>query len=200
MINTIILDIGQVLADFCWKEYLEECGYNEERKERISKATVLGEYWGEQDRGTLSADELIQLCISKDSGVKKEITKLFEDVSKLVVEYDYAEDFVKNLKANGYKVYLLSNFGTNFETLKGTFRFYPYVDGGVISYEVKQIKPEIEIYQSLIQKYNINPKEAVFLDDREDNIESAKGLGFHTIQVGEFEKALEDLRELGVKI
>lgn len=200
MINTIILDIGQVLADFCWKEYLEECGYDKETRERISKATVLGEYWGEQDRGLLSTHELIQLCTGKDPGVKQEITKLFEDVSKLVAEYDYSEDFIKSLKANGYKVYLLSNFGTNFETLKESFRFYPYVDGGVISYEVKQIKPEPEIYQSLIKKYDIDPKEAVFLDDREDNLESAKELGFHTIKVEKFEKAVEDLRELGVKI
>ena len=200
MINTIILDIGQVLADFRWKEYLDECGYDEETKLRVSKATVTGEYWKEQDRGVLSTKELISLCSASDPGVREEVSRLFEDVSKLVVEYDYSEEFVKNLKGNGYKVYLLSNFGSNFETLKETFRFYPYVDGGVISYEVKQIKPDREIYESLIQKYNIVPGEAVFLDDREDNIQSAKELGFHTILVGEFETALNDLRSLGVKI
>lgn len=200
MINTIILDIGQVLADFRWKEYLDECGYDEETKLRVSKATVTGEHWKEQDRGVLSTKELISLCSASDPGVRKEVSRLFEDVSKLVVEYDYSEEFVKNLKANGYKVYLLSNFGSNFETLKETFRFYPYVDGGVISYEVKQIKPDREIYESLIQKYNIVPGEAVFLDDRKDNIQSAKELGFHTILVGEFETALNDLRSLGVKI
>ena len=42
MIDTIILDIGQVLVDFRWKEYLEECGYDEETKRRVSEATVLG--------------------------------------------------------------------------------------------------------------------------------------------------------------
>lgn len=200
MIDTIILDIGQVLVDFCWKEYLEECGYDEETRRRVSEATVLGEYWKEQDRGILSTKELISLCSEKDPGVKKEINQLFDDISKLVVEYDYSKDFVKNLKANGYKVYLLSNFGSNFASVKDTFHFYPYVDGGVISYEVNQIKPDLDIYESLIQKYNINSSNAVFLDDREDNIQSAKVLGFHTILVGEFKEALKDLRNLGVKI
>ena len=200
MIDTIILDIGQVLVDFRWKEYLEECGYDEETKRRVSEATVLGEYWKEQDRGILSTKELISLCSEKDPSVKNEINQLFNDVSKLVVEYDYSKDFVKNLKANGYKVYLLSNFGSNFATVKDRFHFYPYVDGGIISYEVNQIKPDLDIYESLIQKYNINPSNAVFLDDREDNIQSAKVLGFHTILVGEFKEALKDLRGLGVKI
>lgn len=200
MINTIVLDIGQVLVDFCWKEYLEECGYDEKTKEKVSNATVLSDFWGEQDRGAIDTHELIKLCCCIDPSVSKEITRLFKDISKLASEYDYSADFIKDLKANGYKVYLLSNFGSNFETLKETFRFYPYVDGGVISYEVKQIKPEPQIYQSLIEKYNINPEEAVFLDDREDNLYTAKQLGFHTIQVGEFEKALEDLRTLGVRI
>ena len=40
MINTIVLDIGQVLVEFCWKEYLEDCGYNEETKEKVRNATV----------------------------------------------------------------------------------------------------------------------------------------------------------------
>lgn len=200
MINTIVLDIGQVLVEFCWKEYLEECGYDEETKEKVRNATVLSEHWGEQDRGVLSSKELTKICCKKEPSVAKEIAKLFEDISKLAIEYDYSENFIKNLKENGYKVYLLSNFGSNFATLKETFRFYPYVDGGVISYEVKQIKPEPEIYQSLIKKYDIHPEEAVFLDDREDNIEAAKQFGFHTIIVDKIENIFNELRELGVRI
>jgi putative hydrolase of the HAD superfamily len=52
----------------------------------------------------------------------------------------------------------------------------------------------------LIGKYDINPEEAVFLDDNQANLEGAKVFGFHTIQVTEFDQALEDLRKLGVNI
>ena len=40
MITTIIFDIGNVLADFSWKEHYESFGYDEEMVERIAKATV----------------------------------------------------------------------------------------------------------------------------------------------------------------
>jgi putative hydrolase of the HAD superfamily len=80
------------------------------------------------------------------------------------------------------------------------FKFYKHVDGGVISYEVKHIKPEPEIYEDIIRKYNINPEEAVFLDDIQANLDGAKAFGFHTVLVSGYEKALADLRELGVRV
>lgn len=201
MINTIVLDIGQVMAHFRWREYLIECGYDEETRERVSKATVLSKEWSEEDRGILSDEELIDAFIANDPSVAVEIRQLKKSPQKLVMEYDYSVDFVKKLKANGYKVYLLSNYGrTNFAYARSNFKFIPYVDGGVISYEVKHIKPEPEIYQALIDKYQFNPLEAVFLDDSLANLEGAKIFGFHTIHFTEYGKALEELKALGVNI
>jgi putative hydrolase of the HAD superfamily len=201
MINTIILDIGQVLANFRWKEYLYECGYDEDTVQKISDATVLSKYWSEEDRGVLSQQEVVELCCALDPSVETEIRSFFEHITDTVREYDYSVDFIKRLKENGYKVYLLSNYGEkNFKYAQEHFKFIPLADGKVISYEIKHIKPEPEIYQTLIQKYNINPKEAVFLDDSEKNLLGVRPFGFATIQVKEFDQALDDLRKLGVRI
>ena len=62
MINTIVLDIGQVLADFNWKGYLKDRGFDEQTIERIGKATVYSDNWREFDRGTLSDEEIIERC------------------------------------------------------------------------------------------------------------------------------------------
>ncbi|BCJ93317.1 haloacid dehalogenase [Anaerocolumna cellulosilytica] len=201
MIKTIVLDIGQVLAHFRWQEYLQDCGYDEETIRKIGNATVLGKYWGEQDRGAIREEELIKLCCDLEPEVTEEIRKFFEDITLTVREYPYAEQFIKDLKSNGYKVYLLSNYGDrNFQYAKEHFRFVPCADGGVISYEIKHIKPEPEIYQALLDKYQFNPKEAVFLDDSLANLEGAKAFGFSTIHVTNFNIALEELRNLGIKI
>lgn len=201
MINTIIFDIGNVLIKFRWEDYLKDCGYDEEVIQKVANATVNNKLWKEWDRGEKETDELINLCCKQEPCVEKEIRKLFDDFLQLVEEYDYSADFIKNLKQNGYKVYLLSNYSKrNFELGKEYFKFYPYVDGGVISYEIQHIKPEAEIYEALIKKYKINPNEAVFLDDLQENLEGAKPFGFATIQVISYEQTLEDLRELGVRI
>jgi putative hydrolase of the HAD superfamily len=201
MINTIIFDIGNVLIDFRWEAYLKDCGYDEEVARKVADATVMNKLWKEWDRGAKEADELIELCCRQEPGVEKEIRRLFDDFLLLVDEYDFSADFIKELKKNGYKVYLLSNYSKrNFELGKAYFKFYPYVDGGVISYEIQHIKPEPEIYEALIKRYDINPAEAVFLDDLPENLEGAKPFGFETIQVITHEQVLEDLRNLGVRI
>ncbi len=201
MITTIVLDIGNVLAHFRWKEYLEECGYDEDVRERVAKATVLSGFWDEFDRGEREDEELIAESIARDPELEREILTFFNSFDKIVKEYSYATEFVKGLKDHGYKVYLLSNYGNYcFNLCRPTFGFLQFVDGGVISYEVKSIKPEPLIYQTLIDKYKINPSEAVFLDDLADNLAGAKPFGFHTIQVKNYEQMIQDLRELGVRV
>lgn len=201
MINTIILDIGQVLGDFCWDVYLRNCGYGEDTIRKVGLATVLSKDWAEADRGVLSDEELIQLLTKNDPSVGKEIRSFIENITDTVKEYEYSADFVKRLKEYDYKVYLLSNYGKkNFDYAKDHFEFIKYVDGGIISSHVKYVKPEPEIYQALIEKYNINPTEAVYLDDSLLNLEAAKPLGFHIIQVTDFEEAVDEMRDLGIRV
>ncbi|MGB4659996.1 MAG: HAD family phosphatase [Mobilitalea sp.] len=201
MITTIILDIGNVLAAFRSIEYLRECGYEEEIIRKIGNATFYSEKWKELDRGVIEEDDLIAQFCEQDPSVTTEILSFFDNFDQIVTEYDYSAPFVQKLKANGYQVYLLSNYGRRY-FIKATevFEFYKYVDGGVISYEVNFIKPEPEIYEALISKYNINPTEAVFLDDMNENLVAAREFGFHTIHVKAFDEALEKLRKLGVNI
>jgi putative hydrolase of the HAD superfamily len=201
MINTIILDIGNVLAHFRWDEYLRDCGYDDETFDKIARATVKSELWSEWDRGAKSEEDLMLQSCRREPSVEKEITEFFKQFKEWVREYDYSADFIQKLKENGYQVYLLSNYSKNsFRYLKENFKFYQHVDGGVISYEVHHIKPEPEIYEDLIRKYQFNPEEAVFLDDIQANLDGARRFGIHTVLVTDFSKALEELRVLGVRI
>ncbi len=200
-INTIIFDIGNVLVDFKWEQYLRDCGYNDEIVRKVSEATVKNDLWKKWDRGDIEEAEIIEQSCKLESSVEREIRKLFVDIEQLINEFDYSAEIIKKLKENGYKVYLLSNYArSHYELDKKNFKFLDYVDGGIISYEVILAKPEPEIYKALIQKYNINPQEAVFLDDLPENLEAAKPFGFHTIQVKSYQQILEDLQKLGVNI
>jgi len=58
MIDTIVFDIGNVLAHFCWEDYLVDCGYSQEVIDKVSKATVLSPLWNELDRGARKEEEI----------------------------------------------------------------------------------------------------------------------------------------------
>lgn len=201
MIKTIIFDIGQVLAKFRWREYIEELGYSKEVNEKIAKATVLSSYWNEVDRGVMTTKEIIESCVQLDIEIEDEIRNFFENRKTLVVEFDYAKDWVCELKKKGYHIYILSNYGEdNFSYVKNEFQFLKYVDGAVISYQEKCIKPDPKIYETLLNRYNLTAKECVFIDDLPANIAMAKQLGIQGIVFTSLKQAKKELQALGVEV
>ena len=72
------------------------------------------------------------------------------------------------------------------------------MDGGILSYQEKIIKPMPEIYQLLIDRYSLVPEECVFMDDTPANLTGAEKFGIHTIHFQDREQAIEELRRLGV--
>ncbi len=201
MITTIIFDIGNVLADFTWKEHYERFGYDEEMVERIAKATVKNPAWNEVDRGVLSMEEILQSFIDSDPEIEREIREVLEDTSTIVKRNDYAIPWLQELKSKGYRVLYLSNFSEKAEKdCAQALDFIPYMDGGILSYQEKVIKPMPEIYQLLIDRYDLKPEECVFMDDTVANLEGAEKFGIHTIHFHDQKQAVEELRKLGLEV
>jgi putative hydrolase of the HAD superfamily len=91
----------------------------------------------------------------------------------------------------------LSNYGeTPYKYAREHFSYFGEADGIVISSEVKMIKPEPGIYQYLIDTYELNPEETVFLDDRADNIAVAESFGIHGIVFKDYEQGVSELERL----
>lgn len=200
MIKTIIFDIGNVLADFTWKEFFEAKGYQGEMLDRIAKATVGNEKWNEYDRGTISDEEIIQSFVESDPEIKDDIIKCLTNVKGIVTRNDYAIPWIQELKQKGYQVLYLSNFSRKAEVeCADALDFLPYLDGGILSYQEKVIKPMPEIYQILIDRYRLVPEECIFLDDLEKNLKGAEVFGIHTIQFVNQKQAIRDLKKFGVE-
>ena len=167
--------------------------------ERIAKATVRHPAWNEFDRGDMRLEEIVQAFIESDPEIEQDIRKTLEDVSTMIKRYEYAIPWIRELKSKGYRVLYLSNFSEKAETdCAHALDFIPYMDGGILSYQEKIIKPMPEIYQLLIDRYSLVPEECVFMDDTPANLTGAEKFGIHTIHFQDREQAIEELRKLGV--
>lgn len=200
MIKTVIFDIGNVLAGFEWKAYFEKFGYSKEVLARIAKATVESKAWSEYDRGMLTDEEVLNQFVRNDPGIEKELRESLENIDGMLVKYDYAIPWVKELKRKGYQVLVLSNFAHRaHHDCKDVLGFLDYVDGGILSYQEKTIKPEPEIYRRLLERYRLVPEECVFLDDLESNLAAAAEFGIKTIHFTDKDSAEAELKALGVE-
>ena len=199
MIRNIIFDIGNVLTDFRWKEFLLEKGFDEKMVERISKASVLSAAWNEMDRGVWTTEELMQAFVAADPEIERELHIAFDNVKGMVTPREYAIPWIQELKAKGYGVYYLSNFSRKAELeCSESLNFLPYTDGGILSYRDKLIKPDPAIYALLLERFALCAEECVFLDDTLANIYAAEAVGIHGIHFITKEQAEEELRALGV--
>lgn len=200
MIKNIVFDIGNVLAGFVWEKFFCSFGYSEEIFEKLADATVRSPFWNEMDRGKLSDEELLEEFIRNDPSIEKEIREVFENVEGIIQRFDYAIPWIRELKEKGYHVYVISNFSrkAHVECIKA-LDFLEEIDGGILSYQEKLIKPAPEIYQLLCSKYDLKAEECVFIDDLQRNVEAArkegmKGLVFESLDQAkvELERILTD--------
>ena len=200
MIKNIIFDIGNVLAAWSWREFYESFQYSPDVTERLARATVLSPLWEEFDRGAMDEEALLDKFIENDPGLEKEIRRVRENIHDMLGRYDYAIPWLQDLKGKGYKVYYLSNFSRKaHQECAHVLDFLPLMDGGILSYQEKLIKPDPAIYQLLLLRYGLKAEECVFLDDTKKNVEEAVRQGMAGIVFYSRELAVEKLRGLGVE-
>ena len=198
MIKNIILDVGNVLVDYCWKSYIDSLGFSEEVSKRVAEATVLNEDWNQYDRGVLTDEEVLNRFIANDPAIEKELRIFAENLNGIIKEFPYTRQWIMDLKAQGFKVYILSNFGTKcMRDCAAEMQFVPLVDGAVFSYQVKVVKPDDAIYQKLFKRYGLKPEECLFFDDREDNVRAAIENGMHAIVFQSYEQATKEIAVKG---
>lgn len=197
--KTIIFDIGNVLVDFAWRPFFASFGLNEQQIDELAKATVFSKDWVQYDIGYLTDDEILELFCKNIPDYKDVLHDIFKDWGDMILKRDYATNWVKDLKAQGYQVLYLSNFSDKaVRECSAALEFIPYTDGGIFSYLVHYVKPQPEIYQLIIDTYNLTPSECVFIDDTKINLTAAEEFGINTIHFESFEQVCEDLEKLGI--
>ena len=110
----------------------------------------------------------------------------------------YKLDFLLELRKH-YTVCLLSNtnaihwdYACTHDFAQGGRRVEDYFDRIYLSYQLKMIKPDAEIFQAVLADAGLTPEETLFIDDAEANCRTARSLGIHTYTP----QAHEDWRHL----
>lgn len=199
MIKNIVLDIGNVLVDWNPKGAMRELGFSEEMVQKVAAATVETDFWNEADRGVLSSEEILEEFHKKSPELREEIDLFWNHVELSLRQFSYTKDWIHSMKEQGFHVYILSNYGdwTYQKTKEEALDFLALVDGAILSYTVKQIKPNADIYQTLLSRFGLIAEECVFIDDRLENVEGAKREGIHGIHFRTIEQVQKELEAYG---
>jgi len=201
MIRNIIFDLGNVIFNFKPEKFLFR--YTKDKnyiKEFISKV-IRSKTWLNLDRGTISLKNAKEEFLKKFPEENNFILMFFTHWMEMLTPIQENVKILHELKSNGYKTYILSNFIIEaFEYVKDKYDFLSLFDGKIISGNVKVIKPEFEIYQKLIDKYNLIPEECIFIDDVRAFLSRAKKLNMKTILFSQNTDLRSELKKFNVNV
>ena len=178
MIKNLIFDLGNVLISFRPSEFFDKKKYPANIKAKILSDIFGSKEWGMLDNGEISTPEAIDAIVLKTTLKREEIAHIFNLRTELMFPLDQNVRLLPELKKRGFRLYFLSNFPMDiFEEIKTGYYFFKYFDGGIISAEAKFSKPDRQIYEILLKKYSLIPRECLYIDDIEINVKTAEAIG-----------------------
>ena len=181
MIKNIIFDIGNVILNFNIDEVLAKFTNNKIEQKFIMDNIINSPEWSGNsliDTGYITRDEAIKIVQDRTNHINdKLIFEFWNNYNNFAKIDGNVLSLIKKLKDNNYKIYLLSNINPYTYDFVKQSGLFDIVDGYVLSYKEHQVKTYISIYKTLLERYNLIPKESVFIDDNERNIITGNTLG-----------------------
>ena len=189
MIRNIVFDLGGVIMTICQEEAIKRFkSIGLKNVENYLNPYTQTDIFGDIEEGKISAEQFREKLSEL---IGKEVT--YEECKFAWLGYRQDVplrnlDILRKLKAQGYKLILLSNTNPFMMSwgLSGEFdgngnSLESYFDSLYLSYKLGVMKPNKKIFQYIIDNEKIQPSESLFIDDGERNINTARLLGFKTL-------------------
>lgn len=200
-IKNIIFDFGGVVMDWNPRYFFKDHFNDDEKMEHFLKNIATDEWNAEQDRGRTLA-EGTEIQVAKHPEWEKEIRAYYDNwTTMLKSDIPHNVEVLQKLEHSKYELFGLTNWSAEtFPYALENYDFFNIFEGKiVVSGTEKLIKPDPAIWEVLLERYQINAEESVFIDDNAKNIEVAKSLGFICIHIKEDTDLEKEMRDLGIQ-
>ncbi|MDO8552645.1 MAG: HAD family phosphatase [bacterium] len=197
MIKAIIFDLGGVLFTNGAKKFIDDISARYAIDKEIVRNVIDGEIGTKYREGKITRDEfwkqvLTNLNLKEDSNT---LESEWIDDYKLI---EGTRDIIFELRRK-YKVYYLSdNVRERVMRLDERYGFIKWFEGGIFSHEAGVRKPNPQIYKLAMEKANVKPEEAVYIDDKASCIEPAEYMGMTAFLFENPDKLRRELMDKGI--
>jgi 2-haloacid dehalogenase len=181
--NIVVFDLGGVLIDWDPRHLYRKLFAGDDAAMEHFLATVCTHEWNrQQDAGRSFAEgaRLLKLEHPERSDLIDAYGARFDEM--MAGPIAGSVEILSELKDRGARLYGLSNCSSEtYPPALTRFGFLRWFEGILISGEVKMIKPDPRIFEVLIERFAIDPRRAVFIDDVAVNAAAARPFGMHAI-------------------
>ena len=200
-IKNVIFDFGGVVMDWNPHYFFKDYFNDDDKMEFFLKNIATDEWNAEQDRGRTLA-EGTEIQVAKFPQWEKELRAYYDNwTTMLRSDIPKNVEVLRKLEHSKYELFGLTNWSAEtFPYALENYDFFEIFKGKIVVSGIeKLIKPDPKIWEVLLERYNIQTEESVFIDDNAKNIEVAKSLGFITVHVPENGVLDKELKDLGLQ-
>ncbi|MFI3302580.1 MAG: HAD family phosphatase [Rikenellaceae bacterium] len=185
-IKNIIFDIGGVLVDLDKEKCVEafsQIGFPQAAE--LIDFYHPAEFFNKLERGAISAHECCDIIreMAQNPSITDEDIKMAYSAFLGGIPLKKMR-LIRSLREAGYKIYALSNI--NDLVISRIYEFFEadgfdkdyYFDKMYLSFEMKALKPDREIFDMLIADSGVVPSETLFIDDSLHNVNMGREVGF----------------------
>ena len=200
-IDTVIFDFGGVLID--WNPayvFLKEFRGDVQKMNHFLN-TICSWEWNENQDAGYSIQKATEERIAMFPEYER-LIRMYYGHWEDMLGYEHTETvaLLRRIKDTGnHKLIGLTNWShETFPVALARFDFLSWFDGIVVSGTEKLKKPDPRIYQLTLDRYSLNAENAVFIDDKKENITAANQQGIKGIHFTTHKALEKDLKTLGV--
>lgn len=194
----IIFDLGGVVVRWEPAALLAQTFADPAIRETLLADFIGHADWIELDRGTMAPEHAIERAARRTGLPKHTVRSLLDRVPASLAPIPATVALLYRLKAQGHLLYCLSNMHfASIDYLERRHQFWEAFSGKVVSCRVNLCKPEPEIYAHLLESYDLDATDTVFVDDVEVNLTAAQQFGIRTIRFESAVQCADELRALG---
>jgi 2-haloacid dehalogenase len=182
-VDTLIFDLGNVLIDWS-PSYLYDKVFTDATQKDYFLNTICPMDWHARQDAGRPVEEATEEKLREHPDWAHPIRAFYARWKEMFHgPIDGSVDILRELKESGrFRIYALTNWSAElFAHALDDFAFLHWFDGRVVSGEEGINKPDPALYRILLGRYSIDPARAVFIDDKESNIEAGRALGIDGI-------------------
>jgi 2-haloacid dehalogenase len=201
-IETIVFDLGGVLIDWNPRYLYRQLFDDDERMEYFLEHITTSDWNEEQDAGR-SLAEATHLLVEQHPKWEEEIRAFYGRWSEMLGgALEGTVDILRYLKTKSdYRLYALTNWSAEtFPVAQKRYEFLTWFEDILVSGVEQMRKPNPAFYQLMLDRFEINPETAIFIDDNLRNVEAARKMGVYSVHFHSPKQLKEDLAKIAIVV
>jgi len=198
--TTVVFDLGNVLIGWDPRRLYRRIIPDDQALRQFLETVCTPEWHDRQDRGGSCADATAELVAAYPQRVEW-IEAFYSRWWEMFEPMPASVDVLRELRSAGTRLLALTNWPREmFVEARDRYPFLRDFEGIVVSGEEGVAKPDSAIFRMLLDRYDVDPQQAVYIDDKPEHVATASGLGLTAYRFSTVDQLRRDLRTVGLPV